>query len=377
MKYMGSKRAMLENGLGALLRTEANGKKRVIDLFAGSGSVAWFAAQNLNVPVVACDLQTYSKWMSRAVIERTEAVNPIEAETKWVAPAVQSLNRSKPWKAAARVDQRRGNTGSWTRAARDLCDATRGSGLVWRAYGGRYYSPTQAVLLDTLRRGLPRQGALSWVCQGALLVAASRCAASPGHTAQPFATTRTAGPFLREAWMRDPIAYVRAALRDIGPRFAKARGEARISDAACVARQLNAGDLVFVDPPYSAVHYSRFYHVLETIARGWCGEVQGTGRYPPPDERPVSDYSQKTTAGAALERLFRDLAGRGCTTIVTFPRGECSNGLSGRLVQSTASEHFYIEHRFVKTRFSTLGGNGRNRRARHARGELMLVLKPR
>ncbi|MCB9133375.1 MAG: DNA adenine methylase [Anaerolineales bacterium] len=33
-----------------------------------------------------------------------------------------------------------------------------------------------------------------------------------------------------------------------------------------IAATLNNNDLVFVDPPYSSVQYSRFYHVLETVA---------------------------------------------------------------------------------------------------------------
>jgi adenine-specific DNA-methyltransferase len=376
MKYMGSKRAMLENGLVSMLRRAARDKNRIVDLFAGSASVAWFAAQNLRVPVIACDLQTYTQWLARSVIQRTSRVCLDEVERAWIRPALDRAAKSETWQLAMEVDDRGGNAGAWANAARDVCSATSGSGVIWRAYGGYYYSPRQAVMLDTLRRALPNRGPLSWVCQAALLVAASKCAAAPGHTAQPFATTRSAGPFLREAWLRDPVATVRVAVQDIGERTAKVAGDARVGDALQVARHLDERDLVFVDPPYSAVHYSRFYHVLETIARGGCGPVHGTGRYPPFKERPTSEFSQRTTSEIALERLFASLAARGCTTIVTFPRGKCSNGLSGKTVQDAAAKHFRIGHRYVKTKFSTLGGNGINRGARMNRSELMLVLRP-
>jgi hypothetical protein len=50
MKYMGSKRAMLPKGLGEVLVRDAMGKRRIVDLFAGSAAVAWFAAGQMNVP---------------------------------------------------------------------------------------------------------------------------------------------------------------------------------------------------------------------------------------------------------------------------------------------------------------------------------------
>jgi hypothetical protein len=155
------------------------------------------------------------------------------------------------------------------------------------------------------------------------------------------------------------------------------RGKAKVGDAVRIARYLGESDLVFVDPPYSGVHYSRFYHVLETLARGTCGPVSGTGRYPPPSERPKSLFSQKLGAPRAIENLFQALGDRGCTVIVTFPAHECSNGLSGESVAQCAEQHFTIDRRFVKTRFSTLGGNGRNRSARCDSSEMMLVLRPR
>ena len=60
MKYMGSKRVMLQDGLGEILRTEAESAARVVDLFCGSGVVSWFVATTLAKPVLACDLQRFA-----------------------------------------------------------------------------------------------------------------------------------------------------------------------------------------------------------------------------------------------------------------------------------------------------------------------------
>uniref|UniRef100_UPI00228153F7 hypothetical protein n=1 Tax=Escherichia coli TaxID=562 RepID=UPI00228153F7 len=83
------------------------------------------------------------------------------------------------------------------------------------AYGGHYFSPMQALELDALRRTIPKSSLQSNACIAALVDAASRCAASPGHTAQPFQPTETAGRFIVEAWNRNVWHATAQALRSI------------------------------------------------------------------------------------------------------------------------------------------------------------------
>ena len=75
-------------------------------------------------------------------------------------------------------------------------------------------------------------------------------------------------------------AYTLQSLNVISLQFASKKGSAVVADANATAKTLKAGDIAFIDPPYSGVQYSRFYHVLETVAKGECGVVSGTGRYP-------------------------------------------------------------------------------------------------
>lgn len=375
MKYMGSKRAMLVNGLGDLLMSEAKDHDRVVDLFCGASSVAWFAAQKCGKPVLAVDLQTYAVILAGAVVKRTKPIDVEKLEDAWLNSA-QVMRKDHPfWSDAERLDGLGLNTATWSKRARELCFGYSTSGSVWSAYGGFYFSPTQAATFDTLIQNVPVKEPYRSVCLAATIIAASKCVASPGHTAQPFQPTRTAGPFLREAWKRDPFNYAKLALRMLCPIHARSQGICKVADAVGVAGTLRSGDLVFVDPPYSGVHYSRFYHVLETIARGKCGPIAGAGRYPPPIERPVSEFCRKGQSEGALRRLLGHLANAGCTVILTFPAGDCSNGLSGKTVIETASRWFNIERKSIKSRFSTLGGNGRNRRARRNSKEMILLMR--
>lgn len=379
MKYMGSKRAMLRNGLGDLLRSESSDAGRVVDLFCGAASVSWFVATELKKTAIAFDLQEYAAVLAAAVVQRREPLNPATVLAEWLVPAKKACCRMPGWKDASRLDAKAPNTATWRKRSQELCNCNIGAedSLIWTKYGGHYFSPIQAIALDAMLKTLPDRRRLRDVCLASTIIAASQCAASPGHTAQPFKATRTAGRYLREAWKRDPFAYARQAVEVLCPLYATKVGQARVADANEAAKTLSAGDLVFLDPPYSGVHYSRFYHVLETIARGHCGNVEGVGRYPPPSERPNSAYSRKDKSSDAMNDLLNTLADRRCSVVLTFPKDRCSNGLSGDAIEEMARTYFEVARKSVKTRFSTLGGNAANRAARKMSDELMLVLKQR
>jgi len=377
MKYMGSKRSMLQNGLGELICQHAKSATRIVDLFCGAGSVSWFAAEKTIRPVLAVDLQLYAVTLAQAVVARVGPLDHQVLVEQWLHTARRERTKSVYYACAKMLTQVPQSISDLVRRARALCALPSGTGPVWNAYGGHYFSPLQALTFDYLLKCLPDDELARATCHAALISAASKCAASPGHTAQPLQPTTTAEASLRDAWTKDPLAACAQALNTICGRYAHVVGEAIVADALTVARNLNTHDLVIVDPPYSDVQYSRFYHVLETIARGESGLVEGVGRYPDRTLRPQSDFSKRREATRVLEELFTSLAKVGATVIVTFPAGEASNGLSGATVTKLASVSFDIEQKIVKGRFSTLGGkNDSSREARAPSSELLLVMKP-
>ncbi|HEX9466463.1 MAG TPA: DNA adenine methylase [Alphaproteobacteria bacterium] len=369
MKYMGSKAAMLQNGLGETLATEINGHKRFVDVFAGSGAVAVHVARRFKVKVLAFDLQHYSVCLTQSVLGRRGELDCSFLST-WASRAAKEV-------AKYSVPPSRNLTRQVVSEWRAWCE-DRGDLPITRAYGGHYFSPQQSVWLDAFRRCLPSAEPEHTVALASLIQAASRCAAAPGHTAQPFQPTRTAKPHLGEAWAKNIEICVKNILPSIADKFALREGHAEVKDANVAVEDLTDTDLVFIDPPYSGVHYSRFYHVLETIALGQAGEVSGVGRYPHRDRRPWSQYSVKSEAPTALDDLLESVAAMGATAILTFPDHDCSNGLSGELVREIGSLYFDVRHLTVDSKFSTLGGRSaeNGRAARHQADELILCLKP-
>jgi adenine-specific DNA-methyltransferase len=369
---------MLLNGLGETILGQAVGRARVVDLFSGSGAIAWFAAERTDLPVVAVDLQEYAAVLARAVISRTRAADASKLKSRWLLPARRALvlsRQRKAWEPIGVEKAKSRLTPAAVYRARATCASVRG-GLVWTAYGGYYYSPRQAQALDLLLTHLPRTSIDRDLCLAATIMAASRCAAAPGHTAQPFQPTEAGAPYIASAWAKCPFEEASAALGDLAERHAVTRGRAFVGDAVDVAKRLRESDLVVLDPPYSAVQYSRFYHVLETIAKGRVGIVEGAGRYPSQSERPHSKFSLRRQSEEALRSLLRSLASKGCSVVLTFPEGQASNGLSGRRVQELAELYFNVVSAKVSMRFSTLGGNNALRPARQEAHELIVTLCP-
>jgi len=375
VKYMGSKRSMLTNGLGDALSQSIAECNRVFDMFTGSGAVAWHVAQKYDREVIASDLQSYAVALAAGVIERTEPLADHRWLDSWFDHA-KEMQPSRFFQKATNLQEKlevEQIAGSAIEA-RELCADFNLP--VCFAYGGYYYSPLQSLWLDTLRIALPKNANQRRIGLAALIIAASQSAAAPGHTAQPFKPNETAGRFLKEAWMRDIQFLVKRAAVSLSEKHAKKAGRAIVVDANELANQVIEGDLVFLDPPYSGVHYSRFYHVLETVALGEVGEISGNGRYPPPEERPRSQYSLRTRSKPVLDGLLKVISQKGASAIVTFPAGAASNGLSGEDVADLSERYFAIEEVKVSSRFSTLGGDKKHREARQNTTELILRLSP-
>jgi adenine-specific DNA-methyltransferase len=354
MKYMGSKKYLLNNGLGKLILEKAKKTNNFFDPFCGSSAVIWFVANKIENKIFAGDLQEYSVVLANSVLNRTSAKDFYSLKKNWLK-SIQS---------------------EFIELNRNLKINNKLVGTITKAYGGYYFSFDQAIKFDLLIKHLPLQKTNRIIAKAALIIAASNCVASPGHTAQPFQPTNSGMRFIFEAWSRDPFKYVEKALEEICPIFSKKKGEARVSEANSLLSKLNEGDLVFLDPPYSGVHYSRFYHVLETIARGYCSKVEGVGRYPKPLERPKSLFSMRSKSIEALDDLLSLISRKKASAILTFPNHECSNGLSGSLVKEISQKYFNVDRAIVKNNFSTLGGNKVKRPARLDTEELILNLEP-
>lgn len=389
MKYMGHKGKMLPV-LGQIIEQEAVNSEKLADPFCGSAAVSWFMAGNLDKPVISGDLQSFATNRAAAIIERDKQVNFTRAIGEWLKRAdrvaaevlshfpnhIRSVDPDLKCSEAI-AKQVLGSRKFCSTVLPPLFAEIGGQWPISKAYGGYYFSPYQALVIDALRQTLPKQKSHRNIALAALVEAASRCAAAPGHTAQPFQPTIGAAPYIIEAWKKNVVKYTRTAALEMAGLSAMQRGKAITGDFPQTLNELNEGDLVFADPPYSGVHYSRFYHVLETITRGMETDVTGRGRYPSFEERPASQFSRKSEAVEGTRQLLEQCAEKKLKLIVTFPTEASSNGLSADDFIGIGKPLFSnIERELFDSNFSTLGGNQVIRDARKICSESIMIFRP-
>jgi len=389
VKYMGHKGRLLPI-LSDVLLEHARDAGQAADPFCGSGIVSWFLAENTDLIVHAGDLQRFASARAAAVVERTKPLDVESLLASWFVVAQERIDRviahfpNAMRSVAPELDDPAEIRIAVERSRRfssvvlpPLLDRVGGCWPMSKAYGGYYFSPAQALVLDALRQTLPRSAPRRDVALAALVEAASRCVAAPGHTAQPFQPTAGAARYIVESWSRDVWGKVAEAAHAIARRAARRPGKATTRDFRATLRMLRPGDLVFADPPYSGVHYSRFYHVLETLAGGREVNVSGQGRYPPAKERPASEFSRKTEAKRAAAELIDICATSRLKLVLTFPVGRSSNGLSAKDFIEFGGDRFSkVEYLEENSQFSTLGGNAVRRNARVQCVEAVVTFLP-
>ena len=321
--YLGSKLRLLRP-IGDAIAQVAPPRATVCDLFAGSGTVSIYLASAWNV--VASDIQEYSRVLCSGLL------NPPPTRGERVAMGREVVRCSKAggmyntlhwvfsklidYERSCAVDAAAGNVDGlcgvmecppliseagvrpsydalkspWCLARERLVkvglDDQVGS-VVSRYFGGVYFSWRQAVeldaLLDQVHRMHPRWKHYYLAC---VLAAASDLANTVGKHFAQRARPRKANGTVKGAAIRNALrdrskdtfsAFIGSierlnAVQSNGLCHRALRRDFRdlLSDARVHF------DVLYADPPYTRDHYSRYYHVLETMARHDSPDVSRT-----------------------------------------------------------------------------------------------------
>lgn len=373
IQYLGSKLRVV-NEIVRLAQSEVSPGARVGDLFSGTSVVSQAFATN-GFLATAVDAQNYAVVMARACL----GVDRLPGE-RFEPQSLQELPSSKNVL----------NVEAWGEyAERELsCLAEGDAGglrgiyneipLIWREedsafynlvetgskefafeklpliaaiYSGSYFGIQQALELDVIRHQIENRtliGELSaWqqaVAMTALFHAASRCVHSAGkHFAQPMSASRRAPtPFNDRRLLEDRKISVRQCFVEAAKRINDLVAPMPEGQRAMLGQAEHAGrraldecELVYLDPPYTAQQYSRFYHVLETILAYNFPKLieQGAvtrGIYP--STRYKSSFCSKAKAGAAMKDLLSSVRASGASAIVSYSRSESGSDGNSRMI---------------------------------------------
>lgn len=305
LNYLGCKLRLLDFIEENIKEVTPNGCG-VCDLFAGSGCVAYRLSRSY--AVTACDIQTYSQIISSALLERfcvskreldaffaytssKSAVDLLEIFRPLIT-LEESAIKQKQMSILANILEY-GSLKVFSLEKKDspideeldrVCRTLESVGyshadsIISRYYGGIYFSYRQAVEIDIIQQAIDEciEEKNRNLFLAALLSTASEIAATVGkHFAQPVKARDSKGMIKTSVYnkaVKDKMLDVMSLYRkwlDVYMRLPKTDNTHRVIRGDymdCLKTLPDNVRTIYADPPYTRDHYSRFYHVLETIA---------------------------------------------------------------------------------------------------------------
>lgn len=317
IKYMGSKAAILDF-IGQAFDEVRLGEKPIVDLFAGAAAISGGFGHHSKI--ISNDIQQYSAVIASTYLKRAKRIDQfdiIALASAIALPAIANLPNSLRYEQGMSLAQ----FNKVEKRNRDLIfeEFQTSHHLFTRVYSGTWWSAEQCVWIDAIREVLDRLYADSEIELAdfnfgltCLLHAMAYTSQGTGHYAQ-YRDAKT------EVGMADICKYRLASLPAIFTRKFQPLLDWHISNVVDRDHELIAMDyrdcltyiepsVVYADPPYAFVHYSRFYHAMETLVRYDYPEIQQIGgeivkgRYRV--ERHQSPFCIKTQVQGAFIELF-------------------------------------------------------------------------
>lgn len=202
--------------------------------------------------------------------------------------------------------------------------------LFTKDYSGTYWSYEQCVWIDSIKYvadKYKRIEPLYNAIMSCLMYAMAYNSQSTGHYAQ-YRDANTLSSMndiliyrrksIKEFFVRkfDELEEVYSGINSINDKEFRTSA---LNYIECL-NSLKNGTLVYADPPYCFVHYSRFYHAIETLARYDYPSVGYKGRYR--NDRYQSPFCIKTQVGVAFESMFNIVKNKKLEIVLSYSNSE-------------------------------------------------------
>ncbi|MCO8080807.1 DNA adenine methylase [Acinetobacter lwoffii] len=315
IKYMGSKTKIIDfivDGINFVHQKD----RPVIDLFAGSASLA--GAIGKQADFVSNDIQEYSKTLSQTYLVNLDSTDipTLDEIYKKVLEIVKNNIKQEyivNYSDLKNIDE----FNSLEEKQKDLINQTLDYQyhLFAKNYSGTWWSYEQCLWIDALRQVADdyKNKPLYPIFLASLMYAMAYCSQGTGHYAQ-YRDAKTNSSFNDICIYRKKEVFKFFSkkfneLCDFSLKNSNQFKSTFLSKDFTDALDIFEGGTVYADPPYCFVHYSRFYHALETLVLYDYPEIQKKnnvivkGRYR--EERHQSPFCIKTKVEGAFLNMFK------------------------------------------------------------------------
>lgn len=385
--YLGSKTRMLTS-IKKYIDELNPDNGRVCDLFCGSGVVSEYLVQNYDV--LAVDIQNYSKVYCEARLTggvQEINYNKIETDIKHSVVRENNLKDYKPildYEGKCRKALNSGILEPMYEIIEKGClyaylenleyvdsalspalekafsDAKKNIGtrlesidsVFVRYYGGLYFSYKQAIDIDAIASyAFEQLEPLKSKMLAALMGAVTDVVNTVGKQfAQPLKVKNKDGS------LKKNLAHKIKSDRDLNVfeqfntwmsyYMERPRTEHKFKvvcdDYINVLKNLKPGDVkvVYADPPYTRYHYSRYYHILETLCLHDAPKISttfpngkgGLSRAVYRNDRHQSSFCIKSKAPQAFDELFKYVHEAQASVVLSYSPFDANSGATPRLL---------------------------------------------
>ena len=385
--YLGSKARML-SPIKQYIDELTNGNGRICDLFCGSGVVSEYLLQQYDV--LAVDIQNYSKVYCEARLlglpkefdykgiiaeikeseDRGNNLRLFKSILEYEDECMKSLVSGKLEPIYEIIEK-----GSLYAYLNDMpysetdistslkmvfskikddreIDPQSLDSIVTRYYGGLYFSFRQAIDIDAISSyAFSQDERVRNAILAALMGATTDIVNTIGKQfAQPLKVRNKDGSLkknLAKKIIADRSLDVFVRFEEWMQYYAELPQNKHNFEIVCddyveILKQLQAGDVevIYADPPYTRYHYSRYYHILETICLHDNPQISttfpngkgGLSRAIYRNDRHQSPFCIKSKAPKAFDDLFK-LANRAQASVVlSYSPFDANSGATPRLL---------------------------------------------
>lgn len=382
IKYMGSKTKILPFVISGIEEVYEGGF--ICDLFAGSGTLS--GALGTQAPIISNDIQFYSSILSKAYLTDW---NNLEVTSEIVIDKAQEYfdNHYKDLiadyqyplilnlKEFNKLEKK--NQGLIKKEFKNEWH------LFTKYYSGTWWSAEQCAWIDSIRKVIEdfKENPAYNTMLSSLMYAMAYNSQGTGHYAQ-YRDAKT------ESSMKDILIYRRKSIIEYFIRKLDSALEKLPNTPSKYNHQIHSLDYldcletihdstIYADPPYCFVHYSRFYHAIETLSLYDYPQIQVKngkivkGRYR--EIRHQSPFSIRSKVKEAFEEMFKIISKNNCSLVLSYSdTGMISIEELLNLAKNIFQKH-YINIKSIDHQHMTMGRfNDRDRDVK----ELLITVKP-